>query len=337
VLLIWLPRRVESELLAEIKDIRDELNIIDLVLKYQSSILPELAENVMKELGTKKTPEASEIDRRKREQLKVIDVHIKDVERMDKQAQGIYTSVRSAIERNYEWNSLINLSQLTHLLDLKQKHANAFEARFARDQAALTARQGQTILVFTIVTVIFLPISFIAAFFAINIEEFPRTSDGTPSLRFAYVAKYMLGIGLGISVPLIVIALTVDDVGYYSRKAQAAVSRVIFRRKHADDAKRTELEQKVQSMLEAPRISNIERVREKSVDGWAGRKSVGFERDFEGLSPPVRVNSRNTQISWARASYDRARGRHSEDLERGRALGWQSIHVYCETVGWSTL
>jgi hypothetical protein len=43
-----------------------------------------------------------------------------------------------------------NNKKLTHLLDLKQKHANAFEARFARDQAALTAHQGQTILVFTI-------------------------------------------------------------------------------------------------------------------------------------------------------------------------------------------
>jgi hypothetical protein len=83
----------ESELLAEIKDIRDELNIIALVLQSQSNILPELADNVIKELGGKKSSEAGEVERRKKEQLKVIDVHIKDVERMDKQAQGIYTSV----------------------------------------------------------------------------------------------------------------------------------------------------------------------------------------------------------------------------------------------------
>jgi len=84
---------IESELLAEIKDVRDELNIIAMVLQSQSNILPELAENVIKELGGKKMSESGEIERRKREQLKVIDVHIKDVERMDKQAQGIYTSV----------------------------------------------------------------------------------------------------------------------------------------------------------------------------------------------------------------------------------------------------
>jgi hypothetical protein len=68
-----------------------------MVLQSQSNILPELAENVIKELGgnRKNNIEASEVERRKREQLKVIEVHIKDVERMDKQAQGIYTSVSS--------------------------------------------------------------------------------------------------------------------------------------------------------------------------------------------------------------------------------------------------
>ena len=52
----------------------------------------------------------------------MIDMHLKDIDRMDKQAERIYHSI-------------------TDLLDLKQKHANAFEARFARDQAAGTARQ----------------------------------------------------------------------------------------------------------------------------------------------------------------------------------------------------
>lgn len=100
--------------------------------------------------------------------------------------------------------------QLTHLLDLKQKHANAFEARFAREQAQFTGRQGQTIMVFTIVTIVFvrslylrlrcgprakmwkLPMSFMASFFTISIKEFPRDPQtGNPSLSVGYVAKYM--------------------------------------------------------------------------------------------------------------------------------------------------
>jgi hypothetical protein len=232
--------------------------------------------------------------------------------------------------------------QLTHLLDLKQKHANAFEARFARDQAALTAHQGQTILVFTIgniqlsrptarksneylVTIIFLPMSFIAAFFAINIEEFPRSSPNAQTLPLNYVAKYMFGIGLGISVPLIVIALTVDDVGYFTRRVKAAFARLFFRSGVDDEAEkeRVALEAKVKDMLDAPRVSNIEKIGRPGsafgnggVDGWVPpRKSIGFERvdGADELSPPRRVNSRTTQISWAR-------GRRSEDIERGRAL-----------------
>jgi hypothetical protein len=46
-------------------------------------------------------------------------------------------------------------SQLNHLLDLKQKHANVQEARSARRQADETAKQGDTLLVFTLVTIIF--------------------------------------------------------------------------------------------------------------------------------------------------------------------------------------
>jgi hypothetical protein len=94
------------------------------------------------------------------------------------------------------------------LLDLKQKYASVFEARYAREQAVSTSRQGHTIMVFTIVTILFvslpstlllqlkstnrvtvkLPMSFMAAFFAINVKEFPHAEDST--LRLNWVLKY---------------------------------------------------------------------------------------------------------------------------------------------------
>ena len=152
----------ETALLAETKDIRDELNMISMVLKSQTSVLDDLSNALLEELRGQHQQKQADVRKRFREQLKIIDVHLKDLERMDRQAEGIYTS-------------------LTHLLDLKQKHANAFEARFARDQAAFTGRQGQTIMVFTIVTIVFLPMSFIAAFFAIPVKEFAH-ENGAPSL-----------------------------------------------------------------------------------------------------------------------------------------------------------
>lgn len=188
----------ETDLLAETKDIRDELNMIAKVLEDQRAVLPDLEISII-DIYREEHKSQHELKRRFREQLKTIDTHLKDIDRMDKQAERIYKSI-------------------TDLLDLKQKHANAFEARFARDQAAGTARQSQTIMVFTIVTIFFLPLSFIAAFFTINIREFPhQQSGGEPSLPLSYVSKYMFGIGFGISIPLVAIALSVDAIGDFFR------------------------------------------------------------------------------------------------------------------------
>ena len=89
---------------------------------------------------------------------------------MNSQAIGVYNSVRD-------------------LLDLKQKHANAIEARYAREQTDDSSRQGKTLTVFTTVTTIFLPISFLAAFFAISVGSFPHDEKGNQVLSLGFVSK----------------------------------------------------------------------------------------------------------------------------------------------------
>jgi ankyrin repeat protein/Mg2+ and Co2+ transporter CorA len=192
----------ETDLLAEAKDIRDELNMIRTVLDHQRQVLLDLQEAIC-ELYLGEHKSQSEIKKRFREQQRIVEMHVKDVDRMDKQTERIYHSI-------------------TDLLDLKQKHANAFEARFARDQAAGTTRQGKTIMLFTIVTIIFLPLSFIASFFAINVAEFPHDSIST-SLPLSYVAKYIFGIGFSISIPMILLALSVDDIRHGFREASRRI------------------------------------------------------------------------------------------------------------------
>ncbi|KAI4624869.1 uncharacterized protein J4E87_005350 [Alternaria ethzedia] len=191
----------ETDLLAETKDIRDELNMISKVLEDQRTILPDM-ETSITDIYREEHKSQQELKKRFKDMTKTVDTHIKDLERMDKQAKRIYESI-------------------TDLLDLKQKHANAFEARFARDQAAGTARQSQTIMVFTIVTIIFLPLSFIAAMFTINIQEFPhRPGSDEPSLPLSFVSKYMFGIGFAISIPFIAIALSFDAIGDFFREVK---------------------------------------------------------------------------------------------------------------------
>jgi Mg2+ and Co2+ transporter CorA len=205
----------ETDLLAEAKDIRDELNMIRTVLQHQQHILDDFQE-VICEIYHGQHRSQYEVKKRFKEQQRTIDMHLKDIERMDKQAERIYSSI-------------------TDLLDLKQKHANAFEARFARDQAAGTTRQGKTIMVFTIVTIIFLPLSFITSIFTINIKEFPKGPDGVEELHLSYVAKYTFGIGFAISIPLILLALSVDDIGDVCQEAMRHMRRWMSHRQSRDD------------------------------------------------------------------------------------------------------
>lgn len=188
----------ETDLLAETKDIRDELQMIRTVLEHQEHVLSDFQE-VICEIYQGQHRSQYEVKKRFKDQQRMIDMHIKDIDRMDKQAERIYHSI-------------------TDLLDLKQKHANAFEARFARDQAAGTTRQSKTIMVFTIVTIVFLPLSFITSIFTINMKEFEN-------LDLGFVARYTFGVGFAISIPLILLALSVDDIGDFFRTGRRWFSR----------------------------------------------------------------------------------------------------------------
>ncbi|CCX11376.1 Similar to hypothetical protein AN6960.2 [Aspergillus nidulans FGSC A4]; acc. no. XP_664564 [Pyronema omphalodes CBS 100304] len=73
------------------------------------------------------------------EQNGAVEANIKDFQRTGEQAKAV--------------NDALN-----HLLDLNQKYANISEARAARKQAEATSKQGDTMLVFTIVTIVFVRI-----------------------------------------------------------------------------------------------------------------------------------------------------------------------------------
>ncbi|KAJ5162637.1 Mg2+ transporter protein CorA-like/Zinc transport protein ZntB [Penicillium coprophilum] len=228
----------ETNLLAETKDIRDELNMIRTVLEHQNNVLLDFQE-VICETYQGQHRSQFEVKKRFKDQQRMIDMHLKDIDRMDKQAERIYHSI-------------------TDLLDLKQKHANAFEARFARDQAAGTARQGKTIMVFTIVTIIFLPLSFIASIFTINLKEFEN-------LNLGYVAKYTFGIGFAISIPLVWLALTVDDIGGFfrvgSRRWRSNREKVLAKSECGDETLQ---------VLEMEKMISLSRMR-RSIDvGYGG-------------------------------------------------------------------
>ncbi|KAJ0115642.1 uncharacterized protein J7T55_010465 [Diaporthe amygdali] len=202
----------EIDLLVEIEDIQDELHILKVVLRDQKRTMRQLDEILLQ--GRKKpgavTHEGEEIN--SMINISCIENHMSRIGEMEKLAEKAHKS-------------------LYHLIDLKQKQANFSEAISARmlaretakntqlqikqndeisKQAEETARQGKTLMVFTVVTIIFLPLSFMAAFFAINIDIFPINEDG--KLEFGYILKYMLSISLTLAIPFVLLALRINDV-----------------------------------------------------------------------------------------------------------------------------
>jgi ankyrin repeat protein len=198
----------EINLMDELRHIRKELGIIVSIFEEQRSVLRSFASAIKRSSG--KDQQVNVL----RGQFGSIDQYIRDLERTDTKAERIYKSI-------------------TDLLDLKQKHANALGVRFARDQAAELAGQRPT-LIFTIVTIVFLPLSFVATLFTVNIRELPRQpGDSEPSLPLSFVLKYLLGIGFGISIPLIVVVLSFNFIKDVVREAKRRWT-MFFSRKRND-------------------------------------------------------------------------------------------------------
>ncbi|KAF2110079.1 hypothetical protein BDV96DRAFT_668533 [Lophiotrema nucula] len=125
----------ETEYVKEIKDIMDELTSMARVFEQQYELLASRANgNELDPVELYSSGAAASFE----------EVTAK-IKQLQKEADRVYKS-------------------LVDLLDLKQKQAGV-------QQADDTAQQGLTILVFTIITIIFSPLSFIAGVFSMNAIE----------------------------------------------------------------------------------------------------------------------------------------------------------------------
>lgn len=176
----------EGELLKEAKDIMDELHIMMRIKEQQQTVMEHLLKHI----------------RRRRSRLTPSrdgSVNTFDYELPSRRllARGDSLLVEHS-SRIAELQALLQNAQLTSaalkdLLTLKQQQASVIEAREAVKQAQLTLKQGQSIMIFTIVTIIFLPLSFFVGLFGMNSIEF---NGGLLSLSTEFT--YMFPISAGI-------------------------------------------------------------------------------------------------------------------------------------------
>ncbi|KAI1487663.1 hypothetical protein F5X96DRAFT_648946 [Biscogniauxia mediterranea] len=186
--------REEIELLKEVKDILDELNIIQTVLISQRSILHEAFTFLKSYRNFRLIPER-DIDG-------IADYYWK-LSKIDSSQEEVDKLAYDAKEVQ---------KNINHLLDLRQKDANLSEAIWARKSSEDTTRQGRTIMVFTVVTIIFLPITFLTSLFALDITSFPHGDDGDLSYSPEWAFSRLFGIMVAVSLPLILIAFFINEV-----------------------------------------------------------------------------------------------------------------------------
>ncbi|KAL9616712.1 MAG: hypothetical protein Q9160_008432 [Pyrenula sp. 1 TL-2023] len=156
----WDSIKKAAELLEEVKDIRDELNILKTLLTHQEHVWHDL---IGRASGTEDSKGPADI--------------IEEIKEMDKISEAIHASVNG-------------------VLNLEQNGINITEAVLS-------------------LTITFLPLSFLASLFALNVSIFQHDHQGNLSYQPGWIFPIILSrsvcISAGISTPLIVFAFYVED------------------------------------------------------------------------------------------------------------------------------
>ncbi|KAK4183856.1 hypothetical protein QBC35DRAFT_442582 [Podospora australis] len=211
----------ETALLVEILDIQDELKIIQDVFAKQEEVLKKFHSLVSTYAERKSKDEKTYQSTGSVSMTEILSgsgksVHFAD-QRLSRRPEGKPKElvkdnlglVRTNIEAVAEMTTYADKMrvELNGLLDLKQKQANAWEARFSREGSESSQRQGNITMVFTIVTIFFLPLSFMSSVFSIQV-------DASPKDPVTGEAAWPIGMIMGLlcNIPLAIVAFRVNKI-----------------------------------------------------------------------------------------------------------------------------
>ena len=172
----------DLDALLELRDIEDELNTLDKLFKeQQKSVLDMIPQyhdlNQHQKKGFYGTHFLQEVRH-------TLDGYKEQIDLMLKSAQTAQKAYKE-------------------LLDMKQKQANVDEAHLTREQTEVATDQSRSIMIFTIFTIIFLPLSFFASVFGINAREWSGT---TTNLSLHSIFLYMGTISLAVIIVALLVA-----------------------------------------------------------------------------------------------------------------------------------
>ncbi|KAL5366236.1 hypothetical protein BJX96DRAFT_180549 [Aspergillus floccosus] len=90
---------------------------------------------------------------------------------------------------------------LNFLIGLKLKQNSVMDTQESLKMAQEATRQGRIVLIFTLTTIVLLPLSFMTSFFTLNIGQFRTNAEG--QLELGYVSYIIFPISSLISAALI--------------------------------------------------------------------------------------------------------------------------------------
>ncbi|RYO54925.1 hypothetical protein AA0116_g9317 [Alternaria tenuissima] len=156
-------KRREVELVLELTDIIDELNTIDRLFDAQWDAL-DAAVKIVHNLGPRYVSLKHKLD-----SIKTQDIleYRKQVGRMTVDAKRTEDNLMD----------LLDLQQKEETL--KEVHYSNVQANAARKQADETEAQSQILFLFTIVTIVFAPLSFFTSYYGMNVREFSGDAANT--------------------------------------------------------------------------------------------------------------------------------------------------------------
>ncbi|KAI8717113.1 hypothetical protein NCS52_00785900 [Fusarium sp. LHS14.1] len=165
----------EVEHLCEIKDIKDELRMIRRVFEDQRAVIDQYHAGRVEENSIVNDGRFG-----KEEEVWLLGGEEDELIHTKKRIELRISKVKSLIA-----DASTVEDSLNHLLDLKQKQGNLIVVRDTRsltneaeERARDSAWKSKLLFIFTIVTVVFTPISFISSFLAVLTQDFPHLNDG---------------------------------------------------------------------------------------------------------------------------------------------------------------
>ncbi|KAM7205840.1 hypothetical protein V8F33_000670 [Rhypophila sp. PSN 637] len=218
----------EGKLQREIKDIIDELDIMLLINRQQLTVIRKFVKHTEDILdpqgiwrdqkgsmfgttddinaGDTQSTTSSKTDKEKAQDA-LSQKKKKDYLWFKAQSDEVVGDIESHISEleSLRASAVSTSSSLDNLLGLMQQQASALQAWQSARQAEETVKQGRAIIMFTTVTIIFLPLSFMTGIFGMNNSDFSDKDNGN-TMSFRDQLGYMLPISISIIVLALILA-----------------------------------------------------------------------------------------------------------------------------------